>query len=92
MCFPLITVLHSKCIASFHCIIFNCCMASFCIRVDAVSEDVYELVAERVQEPQAGEQEEDAVEHAPEEIANFDTLGVYTLVLHTFYTSYACFA
>ena len=45
-------------------------MASFCIRVDAVSEDVYELVAERVQEPQAGEQQEDAVEHTPEEIAN----------------------
>ena len=45
-------------------------MASFCIRVDAVNEDVYELVAERVQEPQAGEQQEDAVEHAPEEIAN----------------------
>ena len=45
-------------------------MASFCIRVDAVSEDVYELVAERVQEPQDGEQQEDAVEHAPEEIAN----------------------
>ena len=45
-------------------------MTSFCIRVDAVNEDVYELVAERVQEPQAGEQQEDAVEHAPEEIAN----------------------
>ena len=41
-------------------------MAYFCIRVDALSEDVYELVAERVQEPQAGEQQEDAVEHAPE--------------------------
>ena len=45
-------------------------MASFCICVDAVSEDVYKLVAERVQEPQAGEQQENAVEHAPEEIAN----------------------
>ena len=45
-------------------------MTSFCIRVDAVSENIYEIVAERVQEPQAGEQQEDAVEHAPEEIAN----------------------
>jgi len=40
------------------------------IRVDVTNEEVYELVAEPVQEPQAGEQQEDAVEHAPEEIAN----------------------
>jgi len=40
------------------------------IRVDVTNEAVYELVAELVQEPQAGEQQEDAVEHAPEEIAN----------------------
>ena len=40
------------------------------IRVDVTNEAVYELVAEPVQEPQAGEQQEDAVEHAPEEIAN----------------------
>ena len=40
------------------------------IRVDVANEEVYELVAEPVQEPQAGEQQEDAVEHAPEEIAN----------------------
>ena len=40
------------------------------LRVDVVNEEVYELVAEPVQEPQAGEQQEDAVEHAPEEIAN----------------------
>ena len=42
-------------------------MAFFFIRVDA---SVYELVAEPVQEPQAGEQQEDAVEPAPEEVAN----------------------
>ena len=35
-----------------------------------MNEVVYELVAEPVQEPQAGEQQEDAVEHAPEESAN----------------------
>jgi len=28
------------------------------------------MVAEPIQEPQAGEQQEDAVEHAPEEIVN----------------------
>ena len=39
-------------------------------RVAAVTEVAYELVAEPIQEPQAGEQQEDAVEHAPEEIAN----------------------
>ena len=40
------------------------------IRVDTASEAICELVAEPIQEPQAGEQQEDAVEHAPEEIAN----------------------
>ena len=35
-----------------------------------MNEAVYELVAEPIQEPQAGEQQEDAVEHAPEEVAN----------------------
>ena len=45
-------------------------MTFFFIRVDATNESVYELVAEPVQEPQAGEQQEDAVEHTPEEIAN----------------------
>ena len=42
-------------------------MAFFLIRVDAVNEAVYELVAEPVQEPQVGEKQEDAVEHAPED-------------------------
>ena len=45
-------------------------MAFFFIHVDAANEAVYELVDELVQEPQAGEQQEDAVKHAPEEIAN----------------------
>ena len=38
------------------------------IRVDATNEAVHELVAEPVQEPQAGEQQEDAGE--PEEVVN----------------------
>ena len=45
-------------------------MASFFICVETANEAVYELVAEPIQEPQVGEQQEDAVEHAPEEIAN----------------------
>jgi len=44
-------------------------MAYF-IRVDAEPEVAYELIAEPIQKPQAGEQQENAVEHAPEEIAN----------------------
>ena len=40
------------------------------IHVDPASEAVYELVAEPIQEPQVGEQQEDAVEHASEEITN----------------------
>jgi hypothetical protein len=42
-------------------------MASFFIRVDTASDAVYELVAEPIQEPQAGEpQAEAAVELDPE--------------------------
>ena len=44
-------------------------MAYF-IRIDAETEVAYELIAEPVQEPQAGEQQEDAVEHTPEEVTN----------------------
>ena len=58
----------NTCIISLHH--FNFCMASFFIRVDAVNEAVYKLVAEPVQEPQAEEQQEETVEHASEEIAN----------------------
>ena len=45
-------------------------MAFFFIRVDAANEAVYELVAEPVQETQAGEQQEGAVENAPKEVTN----------------------
>ena len=46
-------------------------MASFCIRVDAVNEDIYELVAEPIPEPQAGEpQAKAAAEPDPEDLAN----------------------
>ena len=44
-------------------------MAYF-IRVDAANEAVHELIVEPVQEPRAGEQQEDAVEHAPEDFVN----------------------
>ena len=44
-------------------------MAYF-IRADAETEVAYKLIAEPIQEPQAGEQQEDAVEHAPKEVAN----------------------
>ena len=42
----------------------------FFIHVEDANETVYELVAEPIQEPQAGEQQEDAVEPTPEEVAN----------------------
>ena len=44
-------------------------MAYF-IRVDAANEAVHELVAEPVQEPRAGEQQEVVVEHAPADFVN----------------------
>ena len=44
-------------------------MAYF-IRVDAANEAVHELVAEPVQEPRAGEQQEVTVEHAPADFVN----------------------
>ena len=44
-------------------------MAYF-IRVDAEPEVAYELIAEPIQEPQAGEQQENVVELTSEEIAN----------------------
>ena len=40
------------------------------IRVDAANEVAYELIAEPVQEPWAGEPQKDAVEHAPEDLVN----------------------
>jgi len=44
-------------------------MAYF-IRVYAETEVAYELMAEPIKEPQAGEQQEDAVEPTSEEVAN----------------------
>ena len=44
-------------------------MAYF-IHVDAETEVAYELIAEPIQEPQAGEQQEGAVEPTSEEVAN----------------------
>ena len=45
-------------------------MAFFFIRVDAANEAAYELIAEPIQEPQAGEQQEDAGEPTCEEVAD----------------------
>ena len=45
-------------------------MAFFFIHVDAASEATYKLIAEPIQEPQAGEQQEDAGEHTCEEVAD----------------------
>ena len=44
-------------------------MAYF-IRVDAETEVAYELIAEPIQEPQAGELQEGVVEPTSEEVAN----------------------
>jgi len=44
-------------------------MAYF-ICVDVETEVAYELIVELIQEPQAGGQQEDAVESTPEEVAN----------------------
>ena len=43
---------------------------SYFIRVDAANEAVHELVAEPVQEPREGTQQQVAVEHAPEDLVN----------------------
>ena len=40
------------------------------IRVDAANKAAYELIAEPTQEPQAGEQQEDASEPTCEEVAD----------------------
>ena len=45
-------------------------MTFFFIRVDAANEVAYELIAEPIQEPQAGEQQEDAGEPTCEEVVN----------------------
>ena len=61
-----------------------------------MNEAVYELVAEPVQEPQAGEQQEGAVENAPEEVTNpADLQGkprsiTLTLILQSVIKLYTC--
>ena len=56
------------CIFSVHCLTVAWHLF---LRIDAANEAVYELVAEPVQELQAGEpQAEEAAEHATEEVAN----------------------
>ena len=67
--FLLIAVLHSECLASFHCTALTFTW-HLLICVDAANGVVYELVAKPVPEPQAGEQQESAFENAPEEVAN----------------------
>ena len=54
-----------------HCIFLSIsCIASF-TRIAADTEVAYELVAEPIQEPPAGEQQiEEAVEQAPEDVVN----------------------
>ena len=57
--------------ASFPCTVVPLRLAwHLFICVDAVNEVVYELVAEPVQEPQAGEQQEETIEQGPGEVAN----------------------
>ena len=56
------------CVFSLH--YFKSCMASFFIRVDVTSEAVYELVAEPIQEPQAGEPRAEAAIEPDPEVAN----------------------
>ena len=57
------------CIALYCIFSWVSCIAYF-IRVDAETEVAYELIAEPIQEPQAGEQLEDTVEPTSEEVAN----------------------
>ena len=55
------------------------------IHVDAANEVAYELIAEPIQEPQAGEQQEDAVKPTPEEVANpADLQGKPRSITHKF--------
>ena len=54
---------------SFHCTILIIAWHSF-IRVDTASEAVYELVAEPIQEPQAGEPQAEAAVEPDPEVAN----------------------
>ena len=68
-----------------HCCGSDSGMTSFFIRVDTASEAVYELVAEPIQEPQAGEpQAEAAVEPDPEVANPADLQGKPRSMTHKF--------
>ena len=62
--------LHREYLVSFSCTVLIVAW-HLSLRIDVTSEAVYELVAEPIQEPQAGEpQTDEAAEQATEEIAN----------------------
>ena len=62
--------LHREYLVAFSCIVLIVAW-HLSLRIDVTSEAVYELVAEPIQEPQAGEpQTDEAAEQATEEIAN----------------------
>jgi len=67
--FRLIAVLHSECPASFHCTILSLAW-HLSLRVDFASEAVYELIAEPLHEPQAGEPQAEAAVEPDPEVAN----------------------
>ena len=56
-------------------------MAFFFIRVDAANEAAYELIAEPIQEPQAGEQQEDPadLQGKPQSITSIFSIQCYYL-------------
>ena len=68
-------------------LLFKLLHGIFFLRVDAANEVAYELVAEPVQEQQAGEQQaEEAVEQVPAEVANpSDLQGKPRSITHVVY-------
>jgi len=62
--------LHREYLVAFSCIVLIVAW-HLSLRIDVTSEAIYELVAEPIQEPQAGEpQADEAAEQVTEEIAN----------------------
>ena len=59
-----------SCVCCISLYLFLSLMHGIFYRIDAETEVACELVAKPIQELQTGEQQENAVEHAPEEIAN----------------------
>ena len=60
--FRIVSTYALLCVLTVACHIFT--------RVDVANEAVHELIAEPVQEPRAGAQQEDAVEHTPGDLVN----------------------